>query len=64
MILYGFIIFTGGKAYAVRVKVFDEDIFYIGKDREAKFYERWSNVEINGVKGKACVEWHFNNMQK
>ncbi|KOB63079.1 Uncharacterized protein OBRU01_24954, partial [Operophtera brumata] len=41
----------------------DEESFYIGKTREAKFYERWSNVEVNGVKGKACVEWQYNNIQ-
>ncbi|XP_050346456.1 uncharacterized protein LOC126770891 [Nymphalis io] len=61
---YGFQFKAGGQSYAVRVQVFDEDMFYIGKDREAKFYERWSNVEVNGVKGKACVEWQYNNTQK
>ncbi|CAH0719441.1 unnamed protein product, partial [Brenthis ino] len=61
---YGFTFKAGEKSYEVRVQLIDEDQFYIGKDREAKLYERWSNVEINGVKGKACVEWHFNNTQK
>ncbi|XP_047529736.1 uncharacterized protein LOC125065921 [Vanessa atalanta] len=61
---YGFIFQAGGQSYAMRVMLIDEDKFYIGKDREAKFYERWSNVEVNGVKGKACVEWQFNNTQK
>ncbi|XP_045448625.1 uncharacterized protein LOC123657079 [Melitaea cinxia] len=61
---YGFTFSAGGKSYSVQVKVYDEDYFYIGKDKEAKFYERWSNVEVNGVKGKACVEWHYNNVRK
>ncbi|KOB70960.1 Proteasome 26S non-ATPase subunit 12, partial [Operophtera brumata] len=34
-----------GQNYTVRVEVQDEESFYIGKTREAKFYERWSNVE-------------------
>lgn len=55
--------FKGGKTYAVRVEVDDEETFYIGKSREAKFYERWCSVEINGVKGSACVEWQYNNVQ-
>ncbi|XP_039754502.1 uncharacterized protein LOC120629592 [Pararge aegeria] len=58
---YGFIFEAGGQSYAVRVSVDEEDMFYIGKNREAKFYERWCSVEINGVKGRACVEWHYNN---
>lgn len=56
-----FFILSGGKSYAVRVSVNEEEMFYIGKDREAKFYERWCSVEVNGVKGRACVEWHYNN---
>ncbi|XP_045771647.1 uncharacterized protein LOC123871748 [Maniola jurtina] len=58
---YGFIFEAGGQSYAIRVSVNEEELFYIGKDREAKFYERWCDVEINSVKGKACVEWHYNN---
>lgn len=53
----------GCKSYAVKVKVKNEDIFYIGKERVAKFYERWCSVEVNGVKGWACVEWHYNNVR-
>ncbi|XP_059045344.1 uncharacterized protein LOC131841114 [Achroia grisella] len=60
---YGFVFEAGWQNYAVRVKVDDEETFYIGKEREAKFYERWSTVDINGVKGRACVEWHYNNVQ-
>ncbi|XP_068632007.1 uncharacterized protein [Battus philenor] len=60
---YGFVFGAGGKSYAVKIKVNDEDVFYIGKDREAKFYERWCSVEINGIKGWSCVEWHYNNVR-
>ncbi|KAJ8728091.1 hypothetical protein PYW08_016476 [Mythimna loreyi] len=60
---YGFSFRAGYQSYAVRVQVDSEDIFYIGKEREAKFYERWCRVDVNGVKGSACVEWHYNNVQ-
>nr|XP_049699927.1 uncharacterized protein LOC110375695 [Helicoverpa armigera] len=60
---YGFTFEAGHQTYAVKVQVEDEEIFYIGKSREAKFYERWCTVDINGVKGSACVEWHYNNVQ-
>ncbi|CAG5031566.1 unnamed protein product [Parnassius apollo] len=60
---YGFVFKSGGQSYAAKVMVNDEDVFYIGKEREAKFYERWCSVEVNGVKGWACVEWHYNNVQ-
>ncbi|CAH2037607.1 unnamed protein product, partial [Iphiclides podalirius] len=60
---YGFVFNSGGQSYAVKIKVYDEHVFYIGSEREAKFYERWCNVEVNGVKGCACVEWHYNNVQ-
>lgn len=55
-------IFSGGDIYTVKVQVDDEDVFYIGKERTSKFYERWSTVDINGVKGRACVEWQYNNV--
>ncbi|XP_023952964.2 uncharacterized protein LOC112056717 [Bicyclus anynana] len=58
---YGFIFEAGGQSYAVQVSANEEETFYIGKEREAKFYERWCTVDINGVKGRACVEWHYNN---
>ncbi|KPJ02800.1 hypothetical protein RR46_10003 [Papilio xuthus] len=60
---YGFVFKSGCKSYAVKVKVNDEDTFYIGKDRVAKFYERWCSVEVNGIRGWACVEWHYNNVR-
>ncbi|CAD0199190.1 unnamed protein product [Chrysodeixis includens] len=58
---YAFSFKAGSQTYTIRLQVDDEDIFYIGKDRVAKFYERWCTVDVNGVKGKACVEWHYNN---
>ncbi|RVE44733.1 hypothetical protein evm_010637 [Chilo suppressalis] len=60
---YGFVFKTDGQLHSVRVLVNDEETFYIGKDRVAKFYERWCDVEVNGVKGCACVEWQYNNLQ-
>lgn len=57
-------LFAGGEVYAIKVKVNSEDSFYIGKDREAKIYERWSTVQVNDVKGWACVEWHYNNTRR
>ncbi|XP_072931552.1 uncharacterized protein [Epargyreus clarus] len=59
---YAFTFKAGGESYVVQVLVNDEDTFYIGKERESKFYERWSSVEVNGVKGCACVEWQYNNV--
>ncbi|KAM3964521.1 uncharacterized protein ACR2FA_001491 [Aphomia sociella] len=59
---YGFVFEAARQLFAVRVKVNDEASFYIGKEREAKFYERWSSVEVNGIKGWACVEWQYNNV--
>nr|XP_037872718.1 uncharacterized protein LOC101746561 isoform X2 [Bombyx mori] len=59
---YGFMFKAGGDIYTVKVQVDDEDVFYIGKERTSKFYERWSTVDINGVKGRACVEWQYNNV--
>ncbi|CAB3224093.1 unnamed protein product [Arctia plantaginis] len=61
---YGFVFEAGNKSYAVRILVNDEETFYIGKTREAKFYERWCTVEVNNVKGWACVEWQYNNVQR
>ncbi|XP_073945229.1 uncharacterized protein [Choristoneura fumiferana] len=61
---YGFTFKAGGEVYAIKVKVNSEDSFYIGKDREAKLYERWSTVQVNDVKGWACVEWHYNNTRR
>ncbi|XP_026725037.1 uncharacterized protein LOC113491987 [Trichoplusia ni] len=58
---YAFSFKAGCQSYTVRLQVNDEDTFYIGKSREAKFYERWCSVDVNGIKGKACVEWHYNN---
>ncbi|XP_050673049.1 uncharacterized protein LOC126970948 isoform X1 [Leptidea sinapis] len=59
---YGFIFSIGHQSYAVKVQAYDEVSFFIGKEREAKFYERWSNIEVNDIKGRACVEWHYNNV--
>ncbi|XP_075973431.1 uncharacterized protein LOC142974794 [Anticarsia gemmatalis] len=60
---YGFVFSAGKETYGVRIQVNDEESFYIGKSREAKFYERWCTVDVNGVKGWACVEWQYNNVQ-
>ncbi|XP_041978291.1 uncharacterized protein LOC121732474 [Aricia agestis] len=59
---YGFTFEAGGESYVAQVQVFDEDYFYIGKERDTKIYERWSDVIINGVKGVSCVEWQYNNV--
>ncbi|KAL4712305.1 hypothetical protein ACJJTC_004067 [Scirpophaga incertulas] len=61
---YGFVFKSAGELHSVRVSVDDEQCFYIGKDRVAKLYERWCTVEVDGVKGSACVEWHYNNTQQ
>ncbi|XP_028166050.1 uncharacterized protein LOC114356879 [Ostrinia furnacalis] len=61
---YGFLYKADGKISSVRVQVKDEETFYIGKDRVSKFYERWCDIEIDGVKGCACVEWQYNNVVK
>ncbi|KAG6442384.1 hypothetical protein O3G_MSEX002301 [Manduca sexta] len=61
---YGFVFKAGNQEYAVKVNVEDEDANYFGNGRIAKIYERWSSVEVNGVKGRACVECQFNNVQK
>ncbi|XP_038211928.1 uncharacterized protein LOC119832336 [Zerene cesonia] len=59
---YGFIFEAGGESYVVKVQAQDEVTFFIGKDKEAKFYEKWCDIEVNGVKGQACVEWQYNNV--
>ncbi|XP_045529038.1 uncharacterized protein LOC123717198 [Pieris brassicae] len=59
---YGFSFEAGGVSYVVKIQDKDEVSFYIGKDREAKFYEKWCDIEVNGLTGRACVEWHYNNV--
>ncbi|KAL0841174.1 hypothetical protein ABMA28_014917 [Loxostege sticticalis] len=61
---YGFLYKADNKTHSIRVKVKDEEKFYIGQDRVSKFYERWCDVEIDGIKGYACVEWQYNNNMK
>ncbi|KAJ2945929.1 hypothetical protein O0L34_g4846 [Tuta absoluta] len=59
---YGFTFKAGGERHDVRIQVKEEDFFYIGKTREAKIYERWASVEVNGLKGWGCTEWQYNNV--
>ncbi|XP_063533596.1 uncharacterized protein LOC134743893 [Cydia strobilella] len=61
---YGFSFKAGGERYVVKVLVDEEDSFFMGKDREAKIYERWCTAEVNGLKGWGCAEWHYNNTRK
>ncbi|CAK1547134.1 unnamed protein product [Leptosia nina] len=59
---YGFTFEADGVSHTVKVISKDEVTFYIGKDKEAKFYEKWCDVTVDDNKGQACVEWHYNNV--
>ncbi|KAJ0177157.1 hypothetical protein K1T71_007166 [Dendrolimus kikuchii] len=61
---YGFVFVADGNTYSVKVQVNDEDTFFMGKEKEVKLYERWSTVEVNGIKGWGCLEWLYNNVTK
>ncbi|XP_013199889.2 uncharacterized protein LOC106142611 [Amyelois transitella] len=58
---YAFSFEAGRQSYVVRVNFKDEEPFYIGDGKAAVIYERWCAVEVNGVKGWACVECQYKN---
>ncbi|XP_053607485.1 uncharacterized protein LOC128673569 [Plodia interpunctella] len=59
---YAFSFNAGRQSYVVRVSFNDEEAFYIGDGKSAKIYERWCAVEVNDVKGRACVECQYKNV--
>lgn len=36
-------------------------MLYIGKERDARLYERWCSFDVNGIEGWGAVEWQCKN---
>ncbi|KAI8740892.1 CAunnamed protein product [Biomphalaria glabrata] len=55
--------FTAGeKSYYMMSDKIQCPVFYMGKDWDAKIYERFCNYSVNGVKGWGISEWDYRNL--
>lgn len=61
---YGFSFMANGNTYDVDLVTEHEAVHYKGVDDEAKLVERFLRVQVNGIKGRAISEWHYNNVGK
>ncbi|XP_066246625.1 uncharacterized protein [Euwallacea similis] len=59
---YAFTFQAGNTDYVMQVNITDSPHFYISKDWEAKVYECFCTVEVNGIKGHGTVEWEYRNV--
>lgn len=58
---YGFTFIANGVIYDANIHIEHEDLHYKGLNDEAKLYELFAQVDINGIKGRGICEWHYNN---
>lgn len=58
---YGFTFVANGITYDANVYVEHEAYHFKGKDDEAKLFERFIRVDVNGIRGRGISEWHYNN---
>nr|XP_054761736.1 uncharacterized protein LOC129268178 isoform X1 [Lytechinus pictus] len=61
---YKFSFICGTERFECDVKVKLAPLFYMGKDREAKLYEGFVEVTVNGKKGWGIAEYCYHNRDK
>lgn len=58
---YGFTFVANGSTYDANVQVEYDAYHFKGTDDEAKLYERFIKVDVNGIRGRGISEWQYNN---
>ncbi|XP_059609305.1 uncharacterized protein LOC132256775 [Phlebotomus argentipes] len=52
---------AGGRTHTVQILVDHENVHYVGSQWEAKMFERFISVTMDGVPGYGVAEFHYNN---